>query len=145
MICCRISQSAMLEVIFLAKIAVCRPPKRRFLWELTEIFCFGYIGSRLQGRTVSHQNASSVVDQVPQSNVDMTNYIVDVNQHIEKVSGGAFTTFICKLCGKEGKKSIDMQRHIETHLEGLSYSCQLCRKTFRSRNSLRTHRTQFHK
>ena len=95
----------------------------------------------------SHQNASSVVDKVkvPQSNVDMTNYIVDVNQHIEKVSGGAFTIFKCKLCGKEGKKSIDMQRHIETHLEGLSYSCQLCRKTFRSRNSLRTHRTQFHK
>ena len=53
----------------------------------------------------SHQNASSVVDKekVPQSNVDMTNYIVDVNQHIEKVSGGPFTIFKCKLCGKEGK------------------------------------------
>ena len=69
-------------------------------------------------------------------------YIHTINQHLEKVATGEFK---CKLCGKEAKRSIDMKRHIETHLEGLSYPCQVCGKTFRSRNSLNTHRVNSHR
>ena len=43
---------------------------------------------------------------------------------------------ICKVCGKEGKGK-DIRDHIEAkHLEGLSIPCNLCEKTFRSRQSL---------
>ena len=34
---------------------------------------------------------------------------------------------------------------IETHFEGLSFPCQVCGKTFRSRNALQIHNTRFHK
>ena len=78
---------------------------------------------------------------VPIANVDMDEIDNTVNQHLEKIAAGEFK---CKLCGKEAKRSIDMKRHIETHLEGLSYPCQVCGKTFRSRNSLNTHKVTFH-
>ena len=33
-----------------------------------------------------------------------------------------------------------MRSHVETHLEGLSYTCTLCSKEFRYRNSLMCHK-----
>ena len=42
---------------------------------------------------------------------------------------------VCKVCGKEGKKQ-NIKDHIETnHLEGIALPCNLCNKTFRSRNA----------
>ena len=48
----------------------------------------------------------------------------------------------CKICGKESSgrnRRQDLGNHIETHIEGLSFECQLCGKCFRSRNLLRSH------
>ena len=45
--------------------------------------------------------------------------------------------YICRICGKTAKgkdwgtAKKDMRRHIETHMEGLSYSCNQCGKVFR--------------
>ena len=45
----------------------------------------------------------------------------------------------CKVCGKEGKGS-NIKDHIEAnHIEGIVLPCNLCEKTFRSRNALRKH------
>ena len=41
----------------------------------------------------------------------------------------------CKICNFSRRKKIDVTRHIETHIEGLSHSCSVCDKVFRSRNS----------
>jgi len=51
--------------------------------------------------------------------------------------------YSCGVCGKAGdstKKKQNMQKHIETHIDGLSFPCQSCDKTFRSRESLRIHK-----
>ena len=48
----------------------------------------------------------------------------------------------CKICGKVSSgrnRRQDLGNHIETHLEGLSFVCQLCGKIFRSRHVLRCH------
>ena len=51
----------------------------------------------------------------------------------------------CSLCGKEAIRG-NMKNHIEAnHLEGISVPCNQCEKTFRSRNSLSTHKSAFHK
>ena len=48
----------------------------------------------------------------------------------------------CKVCGKEGKAR-DIKDHIEAnHLQGIIIPCNLCDKTFRSRNGLRLHKRQ---
>ena len=49
----------------------------------------------------------------------------------------------CKVCGKEGMGSA-IKDHIEAnHIEGVVIPCNLCDKTFRSRNALR-HHNRFH-
>ena len=54
-------------------------------------------------------------------------------------------SFICKVCGKEGHLT-NIKNHIEAnHLEGICISCDLCDKIFSSRNSLRVHKSIFHK
>ena len=54
-------------------------------------------------------------------------------------------SFVCKMCGKEGR-SKDMRNHIEAnHLEGISIPCHHCDKTFSSRASLEMHKSRFHK
>ena len=49
--------------------------------------------------------------------------------------------YSCKICNFSRKMKIDVTRHIETHIEGLSYPCSVCEKTFRSRDSLRKHKS----
>ena len=42
------------------------------------------------------------------------------------------------------KDNFFMKRHIEVHLDGLSYPCPVCKKEFRSRNSLDNHKSTAH-
>merc|ERR1711879_746894 len=59
-------------------------------------------------------------------------------ENLESLDGGHFR---CKICGKDSTGQIrtrtmadrkaNMKNHVETHIEGLSYPCQLCRKEFR--------------
>jgi len=39
----------------------------------------------------------------------------------------------------------NMRRHVEVHIDGLSYQCTLCDKTFRSKQALADHRRKGHK
>ena len=51
---------------------------------------------------------------------------------------------LCKVCGKEGLGK-NIRDHIEVnHLEGIVIPCNLCDKTFRSRNALRQHNKSVH-
>ena len=50
----------------------------------------------------------------------------------------------CKVCGKEGMGSA-IKDHIEAnHIEGIVIPCNLCEKTFRSRNALKVHNRTRH-
>ena len=64
-----------------------------------------------------------------------------VNEILTKEDG----VFTCEACGKTGKDKGNMQRHAETHIAGVSYSCPNCKKTFRSTNSFNSHISRFHK
>ena len=69
------------------------------------------------------------------------------------IKTGADGNLKCTICGKEascppsaprvGRRNLE--NHIETHLEGLSFPCQLCGKTFRSRNAYNIHKTRSHR
>ena len=55
------------------------------------------------------------------------------------ISNGKQRARTCKVCGKEGH-GMNIRDHIETnHFEGISLPCNICERTFRSRNSLRKH------
>ena len=58
-----------------------------------------------------------------------------INQMITKDNG----TFQCKTCGRVGRDGTNMKKHVEIHIDGLSYDCTLCDKTFRSKSSYNNH------
>ena len=85
---------------------------------------------------------------VPVSTEEMNDIKDKISLYLEKCDDGKFR---CTLCGKTslGKTSNykeQIKSHIEgVHLEGISIPCQLCGKSFRSRNSLNSHKSQYHK
>ena len=51
----------------------------------------------------------------------------------------------CLQCGKCDRNVANVRDHIEAkHIEGVSHSCPDCGKYYRSRNSLRFHRSKHH-
>ena len=59
-----------------------------------------------------------------------------------KTANGRSFADICKVCGKEGEGR-NIKDHIEAnHLDGIVIPCNLCDKTFRSRQSLRHHKSR---
>ena len=52
----------------------------------------------------------------------------------------------CNECGKKmSNMSTDMRHHVETHLDGLCYTCNICKKEFRSKQILKNHKQKNHK
>ena len=76
------------------------------------------------------------------------NMDLELEQKIQEMTETDDDKLICRVCGKvtTGRnKKQDIGKHIETHIEGLSFDCQLCDRTFRSRNSLKTHTSMNHR
>ena len=46
---------------------------------------------------------------------------------------------------KEFKELKHILQHVETHIDGLSYDCPLCNKSFRSTNAFYAHKSRSHK
>ena len=91
-------------------------------------------GNLNQERTISVQNFIS--EDLQELDAKVKTMMV---RSQNRISSGTHMAYICKICGKEGH-SINIRDHIEAnHLEGVSLPCDLCEKTFRSRNAMRKH------
>ena len=71
--------------------------------------------------------------------------LTEVGQKIKELIAKTTVGFICTACGKMGKDHSNMRKHAETHIKGLSYNCQECDRTFKSKNTLSSHNTRFHR
>ena len=80
---------------------------------------------------------------VPVSIEEMNDIKDKISLYLEKCDDGKFR---CTLCAQTSNYRRQINYHIEgVHLEGISIPCQLCGKTFRSRNSLNCHKSVYHK
>ena len=95
-------------------------------------------GEMIQKKIPKSEKLVEVVSNA--SNMESTAAVDDL---VEKTENG----WMCKACGKKStsKSSSDIRRHAEIHIEGLSFDCQLCDRTFRSRNALKTHKSEQHR
>ena len=60
-----------------------------------------------------------------------------ISSMYQKVEG----VWTCLQCGRtSNNKSSDMRLHVETHLDGLCYTCDQCSQDFRSKQSLKDHK-----
>ena len=53
--------------------------------------------------------------------------------------------YTCKFCSKSKKYKVHMREHVESHVDGLQFPCNLCDKTSRSRAALRIHINTYHR
>ena len=108
-----------------------------------------YISKFLRPSQSSHQIVDNEYEGtlalLPNSDLEILND--KINSMLEKTKNvNGKTIFRCKVCGKEAMHANDMRKHIEAnHLEGVSIPCNLCEKTFRSRNALAKHKQYIHK
>ena len=82
-----------------------------------------------------------------QLNSDSSLNIEELEKKVaENIDRGMPGNLICKICGHTCKSNriSNMKTHIESHIEGVSISCGICDKNFRSRDSFRFHRRTFH-
>ena len=63
-----------------------------------------------------------------------------VDQLVMKVGD----SWLCKTCNKTAKLNTQIRKHAEIHIEGLSFPCQICGDTFRSRVLLKHHKSRKH-
>ena len=92
-------------------------------------------------KVVKTNQARSGHDEKIVSLSNMAEVDEKIHQLIERKDGRHH----CKACDYSSAKSTNTRDHVERHIDGLSYPCQFCDKTFRSRNSLRRHLYNFHK
>ena len=77
------------------------------------------------------------VARTNQGDTDLRDLNLVISEHMERTSAQLFT---CKFCQKTAKDRTNLGKHIETHLDGLCFSCNECKRQFRSRDSLRVHK-----
>ena len=89
--------------------------------ELEEKNNFEISGTSSQHLTMRNKTAVTVIghDQA------------EVNQKLNEILIKEGDCFKCTVCGKMSSHSRNMRRHVELHIEGLSYECQICNSTFR--------------
>ena len=83
--------------------------------------------------------SSSKELDINSSNIDAKAAVDDI---VMKVEDG----WQCRTCGRKSssRTSSDIRRHAETHIEGLSFECTICGKSFRSRVVLKAHKARNH-
>ena len=86
-----------------------------------------------------YENSISLVDQ-DYSKEELAKIVDDLI-----VKDGDMYAYACKSCGKSAKSRSQIKIHVESHIEGLSFPCELCENTFRSRNILKHHKQRQHK
>ena len=74
------------------------------------------------------------------SKISSSSNIENLKETIDGLVKRNADNFECRTCGKTTKKSSDIRRHVEMHIEGLSFECNICQNSYRSRASLKTHK-----
>ena len=52
---------------------------------------------------------------------------------------------LCLMCGRTSTVRQNIRNHIETHVASAGFSCDLCGKQYKTRNSLNKHKSFYHK
>ena len=92
--------------------------------------------SRQSGRSEAAESIKTVA---------VTGDNFDLKKTINQMITWDNDSYICKPCGRMGKDLSNMKKHAEIHIEGLSYECPHCDKTFRSKNAIQKHNSRSHK
>ena len=89
-------------------------------------------------RKDNRRQASSIEDDVER--IDVTSMTPEEREiNIEKLYQKCNGVWACISCGFTSVKRSNMKRHVQIHIDGLSYTCELCTREFRLKGSLNNH------
>ena len=103
----------------------------------------GLIVNSLEELVDSFDNMDNLLVNIDSSTHSLiTNHEIglEIDEIIEKKEG----RWKCKVCAKPSALKRNIQSHAEIHIEGVTYACRICSKTFSMRDSLRTHISSIH-
>ena len=104
----------------------------------------------------NNKNQTSIVIAMESGTQNKVSYeegsLGDLKSTIWSMISNNGTILVCSVCGKTIDKTVDkvakqhMENHVESlHLDGVTYECTKCDKTFRSKNNLHKHTFRHHK
>ena len=106
------------------------------------------LGSTQVSETVAMNNSVEVADEQLLSDQIKAMMEMGENRVQVKIGNGQTerrTTRICKVCGKEGMQNAIVS-HIESnHIIGISHTCDICGNKAKTRESLRMHKSKYHR
>ena len=99
----------------------------------------------IQANSLRRRDVSMSTHKKEVARIDFagTANLEEVDQKIEELTDRVNGVWTCKACGKTSQRKRDLGWHIETHLDGLSFPCNECDKTFRSRSSLHSQKFRY--
>ena len=86
----------------------------------------------------------NAVNSIIPVGADMENIKAQIISMMERVVDGE-KKWKCTICGKSSKDKQDVARHVEIHIEGISYPCNQCGTISSSSNSHKTHVSNKHR
>ena len=95
-----------------------------------------------ENEPIDHQPKEKIISLVATNYESIEELDQKIEEMFEKVEGEKRR---CIPCGKISSMVANARNHAETHIDGLNFPCQYCDKSFRSRDSLRKHRTKCQK
>ena len=95
-------------------------------------------------RKVYQPEAQPIIVNANNSSVTNTEEIDEkIGEYVIRGEDGIYSY---GYCGKVGMRDrANAKKHVEIHIEGLSYPCHSCDKTFRSRHALSCHKSKYHR
>ena len=84
---------------------------------------------------------SNNVEKIDTGSMNSEEIKMKMRELYQKIEG----VWICLSCDYETNSSSNIRRHVETHMEGLSYICTMCFKEFRLSDNSRAHIDRSHK
>ena len=95
-------------------------------------------------KSIVRSNNSGNRKQRLESNSFVFQSDINVKESVKNIISQDGEKWICNDCGKEARTKGNIELHAEIHIRGLTFHCDKCDKTFRSRNVLSNHRTKYH-
>ena len=121
--------------------------------QMIDKYEYSHLSRNLSKQVTTQSNletSTNLIDDVTYSvvNVDVNNPTNRKNNeydnHLEQMVVKNEGMWMCKVCGKTGTSRTNIKSHTEEHVEGISYFCEKCHKTFPRKQRLNDHISRVH-
>ena len=100
---------------------------------------FNIVSSENENK-VQNVKIASYVDNEEGNDTNLTELMERISEMTERKED----FYICKFCQKQARNKNHIGKHIESHIDGITLTCEYCNKKFRSRESIRMHKMRAH-